>query len=576
MPKPNPAEIAAQETQSRIHECIDNGKSFLVEAGAGAGKTYSLIEALHHIITVRGRQLLRRRQQVACITYTNVARDEIEARTDSHPAILSSTIHAFCWSLLKGFQSALREELPDVHKWWTDALAEAGGIGQRSVGYDELGFRSISDTHAALHHDDVLRLTTRMLERPKFRRYVASLYPIILIDEYQDTDADVVEALKKHFLDSDAGPLMGFFGDHWQKIYGSGCGAITHERLEVIGKKANFRSVPTIVSCLNRMRPELPQDVTDPTSVGEVRIYHTNDWAGERQRGQHWAGDLPLEEGQKAVDGILASLSEEWDMAPRTTKILMLTHKALAARQGYRGIADVFPYSDSFLKKQDPHIAFFVDYLEPACEAFAAGKFGEMFAILGQRVPTMATHGEKAAWAKDMSDLIALRDVGKIGDVIEHLAHCYRPRLPEAVRQREETLRSTEEGSEDEPSSIARLRKLHGVAYSEVVALTRFIDEQTPFSTKHGVKGAEFENVVVIFGRGWSYYNFGQFLEWAALGVPGGKAEAYERNRNLFYVVCSRPRRRLVLFFTQLLSDRALETLGSWFGEDTIDQWTVE
>ncbi|MER5906319.1 hypothetical protein ABT150_40620 [Streptomyces mirabilis] len=34
-----------------------------------------------------------------------------------------------------------------------------------------------------------------------------------------------------------------------------------------------------------------------------------------------------------------------------------------------------------------------------------------------------------------------------------------------------------------------------------VVSVTRFIDEQTPFSTRCGVKGGEFENVVVTDDR---------------------------------------------------------------------------
>lgn len=30
---------------------------------------------------------------------------------------------------------------------------------------------------------------------------------------------------------------------------------------------------------------------------------------------------------------------------------------------------------------------------------------------------------------------------------------------------------------------------------------------------KHGVKDAEFENVLVVVGRGWNKYNFGKMLE---------------------------------------------------------------
>ncbi len=51
---------------------------------------------------------------------------------------------------------------------------------------------------------------------------------------------------------------------------------------------------------------------------------------------------------------------------------------------------------------------------------------------------------------------------------------------------------------------------LHGTPYSEVQALCRYLDGHSPFETKHGVKGAQFENVLVVVGRGWSKYNFGE------------------------------------------------------------------
>jgi len=113
---------------------------------------------------------------------------------------------------------------------------------------------------------------------------------------------------------------------------------------------------------------------------------------------------------------------------------------------------------------------------------------------------------------------------------------------------------------------------LRNISYQEVIALDRFIDEQTPFATKHGVKGAEFENVLVVFGRGWNQYNFGQFLEWASNPntVPSNKRDTYERNRNLFYVTVSRPKKRLAVLFTQELTNGALTMLKKWFGNGTI------
>ena len=89
----NPAEVAAQRALDEVFRCIWERKSFRLEAGAGAGKTYSLVKALQLIIEENGAELVRRNQRVACITYTNVATDEVTKRTDGHPAVQASTIH---------------------------------------------------------------------------------------------------------------------------------------------------------------------------------------------------------------------------------------------------------------------------------------------------------------------------------------------------------------------------------------------------------------------------------------------------------------------------------------------------
>ena len=570
----NPAEQAAEEALNNMYACIDKKKSFRLEAGAGAGKTYSLIKALKYLIGHQGGDLIRKHQQVACITFTNVACGEIESRTDRHPAIYSSTIHSFCWSIIKDFQPYLRKELPNIENW-VERLKEVGGIGTRSVGYDELGHRKVEDSHVSIHHDDVLTLTIKLMEHEKFRNLLAMHYPIIFIDEYQDTDKEFAESLKKHFIETGEGPLIGFFGDHWQKIYGSGCGKIEHPALEIIGKKANFRSVPVIVSALNRMRPELPQEVKDPNAKGYVALYHTNERMEKRRTGQHWDGDLPPDIAHGCLEALIKQLTaEEWDFSPDVTKILMLTHKVLAAKQGYCNIANVFSYADSYIKKEDIHIAFLVDIVEPVFIAYGNRHFGEMFSVLGNRTLAIRSHSDKVAWSKDMDRLLVLRDTSTIGEVLDHLQKSKRPRLPEAVERRAHELEQQGQVPKaDESSSITRLRELSGISYKEVSALARFINEQTPFVTKHGVKGAEFENVLVVFGRGWNHYNFNQFLEWAGnpATIPSDKIEAFERNRNLFYVVCSRPKKRLAMLFTQKLSDKALATLAGWFGSKAIN-----
>jgi DNA helicase-2/ATP-dependent DNA helicase PcrA len=446
-------------------------------------------------------------------------------------------------------------------------------LGDRSIEYS-LGHRSIRDRQVFLHHDDVLPLTIKLMENLKFRRLMTDRYPIILIDEYQDTDAAWVNAIKTHFLGQAGSPLFGFFGDHWQKIYGEGCGKLEHPAVKEIGKEANFRSVSAVVDCLNRMRPELPQFVEDPAAPGEVRIFHTNAWVGERQKGGHWGGDLPAEIGHAVLQRVKQTLVDGgWNMSPGQTKILMLTHRLLANEQGYASLPAVFRFNEAFAKKEHPHVAYFVDVLDPACDAYAGRRFGEMFEFLGSSVPFLRGHGDKGAWATSMDVLIKLRETGTVGQVLDHLRRTRRPRVPDAVDDRERELREfARSAGEPLPPALEEIEKLRDVSYREIIALRRYLDGFSPFETKHGVKGAEFENVLVVVGRGWNRYNFGEMLELANGGaVPAAKVDAFERNRNLFYVACSRPKRRLAVLFTQKLSAAGVQTLSTWFGQHAVE-----
>lgn len=565
----NPAEVAAQRALDEVFRCIRERRNFCLEAGAGAGKTYSLVKALQLIIEEHGVDLIRRHQRVACITYTNVATDEVTKRTDGHPAVQASTIHSFCWELCKSFQAVLRAEVGNIPQL-AEKIDEVGEIGTRRINYD-LGHRRVTDSEVLLHHDDVLKVMVALMENRKFRRVLAAKYPVVFIDEYQDTDAAFAESLIRHFVESGQGPLIGLFGDSWQKIYRTGAGLIDHANLQLIGKEANFRSVPAIVDVLNRIRPDLPQQVSDPAAVGSVRVYHSNGFTGNRQTGGHWGGDLPPEQAHRYLSALRDTLANAgWSFESGRTKILMLTHNVLAAEQHYSQIWDVFEYNDSLLKKEDPHIAFLADTVEPACAAFSAGKFGEMFSAIGRKAGNLSSLSEKQDWARDMQRLVDLRASGTIGEVIDLLTETRKPRLPDSVLRTERQLAEATREEVDASRTLTQIEKLRPLPYSELIALADFINDHTPFSTKHGVKGAEFENVLVVLGRGWNQYNWSQFLEWFPDRYPANKEDSYIRNRNLFYVACSRPKKNLALLFTQLISAGALTTLESWFGAENI------
>lgn len=62
-------EIEEMQVQKNITKHVDNFNSFRFNAGAGAGKTYALIETLKYV-TINKIAVTKSPQKVACITYT--------------------------------------------------------------------------------------------------------------------------------------------------------------------------------------------------------------------------------------------------------------------------------------------------------------------------------------------------------------------------------------------------------------------------------------------------------------------------------------------------------------------------
>src|SRR3546814_13267692 len=88
-------------------------------------------------------------------------------------------------------------------------------------------------------------------------------------------------------------------------------------------------------------------------------------------------------------------IGEGWDFAVERTKILMLSHSVIARRQGYPTIQQIYgQFNDAWLKKEDPHIKFLADQVEPACAAFQTQRYGEMFRCLDSGRPKTG----RASW----------------------------------------------------------------------------------------------------------------------------------------------------------------------------------
>ena len=90
---------------------LDSPKSFFLFAGAGSGKTRSLVTALKGLLDEYEKRLRLHGKSIGVITYTNAACDEIKRRLEFHPMVAVSTIHSFVWSLISGFDSDIKNWL---------------------------------------------------------------------------------------------------------------------------------------------------------------------------------------------------------------------------------------------------------------------------------------------------------------------------------------------------------------------------------------------------------------------------------------------------------------------------------
>lgn len=572
-PAENPALNAAQEAQRKINEALDAGHSFRLEAGAGAGKTYSLVAALKRLIAERGPALVQAGQKVACITYTEVARNEIAQEIEDHPAILVNTIHGFSWAFLRQFQKALRDLVGEMEDR-KEKVEQGGGVGSKPVDYN-LGFFGVDMDRVTLSHDDIPEMMAKLLQKEKFRRILSQQFPVIFIDEYQDTHRQFMGAITEHFLKPATGPLVGLFGDHWQTIYRSEY-ELAEYPIKEITKGSNFRSVPAVVDVLNKLRPELYQAVHDPEAKGEARLFHTNAYKGERTNDRHSKEDLPPDLARRTREGLTQRLQAEgWDLSK--TKVLMLTHNALAAELGYPNLAEVFSgRNDQFVKKEDPAIKFFAEVVEPICAAYGISRYGDMFRTFGSG-PAITKHEDKSCWRRDMDALQKLRADGTIGQVIDHLKRTRRPSPPDRILRRDEELRVLNgDPIPEDASALQRYSRLRDIPYREVVEVVKFIEKQTPFATQHSVKGAEFENVLVVLGGGWNHYNWPQLLELIETNALNAKnTKGFYRARNLFYVSISRPMTRLAVLATQTMPDTALAAVNRLFGKGNVEALNI-
>jgi DNA helicase II / ATP-dependent DNA helicase PcrA len=567
----------------------DGNRHFIVVAGAGSGKTTSLVKALAFVANSQGTRLRRMGQKIACITYTEVAVREIldDVGTDSLYHV--STIHSFLWEAIKPFQNDLREwvrgrlnekiqenedkinNVRTQQRTKDRALEENDRYRHQLQQVDQIrGFRygTGSDyTHGVLGHSDILKIGPDFVrEHALMKRIITRRYPVVFVDESQDTDPNFVAALRTVAEEVYEDFCIGFFGDPVQKIYMQGAGAIPIGRgWEKFEKPENFRCSQSVLRVINRIRAEddgLQQtrgrlEERDGALVpveGTARVLVMPDDERRPERlneARHWLA------AQDADEDWLADEDEE------TLRLVVLVHRVAADRLGFPNL-----YSALNDKSTETLSSGVVDgtawvlkpilsFLLPLITAHREGRSFDVMRLLRKHCPKLQDEAlvgaNTAAILNTLQEDIAVLD-GMLEDgeaTIGTVISCVREaglydldeRYLDLVEEYQDAAQVTDPAPENAPLRFMQC------AAQEVWGYRQYIEKLSPFATQHGVKGAEFRKVLVVIDDkegqlpGFSY---GKYLGLTPLSerdeanISAGRESVVDRTRRLFYVCCSR------------------------------------
>ncbi len=556
----------ALSTIEQIYQCIDSGESFVLDAGAGSGKTWSLIESLKYVLNKESDSFIRNNQKIVCITYTNVAKNEIIERLENNELVLVSTIHDFLWSCISKFKKELKtgllefidEKIAKVQADLDKSKSKSGITydknlekrGKLETGRDELiatkkttQYKNyFSYKNNIISHDEVIELSHRMFSSyPMIKKIVADSYPIIFVDEYQDTFPKVIDILLEYLL-HEKKILCGFFGDKMQKIYDTGVGEIQNKHgLARITKLENYRCSVSVINLLNKIRGDIEQ-----FPAGKNKNINGNCAFYQKPN-----PDFNLE------SFISDKLKPKFGLADdsHNLKVLYLTHRLIAKENGYEELYELVNKAgkaDALSKKEEDRCPF-IKFLYRIEKMISLYQDNKIQSLLKEFKFELNSFVGKKTLKRVLDELATIREKDIVQNVFKFV-------IEKKLLQKSQNINDFDLGNEDNKAYHDGLMKR---PYKEIAKASKVADEQTPFSTKHGTKGAEFDNVlVVIDDDAWRNYSFDKYFSGDTTNES-----TYNRTKNLFYVVCSRAKINLAILALSSLAESSKVKVEKLFGE---------
>jgi len=561
-------------------------------AGAGAGKTSSLVEALGRVRDHEGATLRRHGQRIACITFTKRAVEVIKARLGFDELYLVSTLHGFLWGQISTFHADIRQVLQESHipaliekakkndnggksknaqqarakvEWLRGQLAAIG-----SIQYFRYADTSFSDYEKGqIGHDDVIEIATYLFAKnATFRRITGLRFPYIFVDEAQDTSEGIIAGL--NLVCAGAGlPVIGYFGDPWQQIYDRSAGDFAPPVGGAIIKKAeNFRCSKSVIRLLNAYRGDVQQYAAGENSACEGTVEFLLVKAEEPAEPRKRYSEEQIGRALARMDAAV----EDWGWAGRSDVMrLFLARQMIARRLGFSDLNRLFTgdYASSHAKdafEEGEHFLLkpLLSTIYPLITAQNQGDDRKIINLLRSDSPAFAIDGLNAGKSlKLMIDrskalvgqLHALWSTETIGVILRFCidkkiilpSERLREQLDRAPRAEpfDEDLHSLDKGDWLADS-------LFQMTPGQVSRYADYLDNNTAYSTQHGVKGEEYEKVMVVYDdieAAWNNYSFTKTLTPLTAGEPTDRQRSI--SQKLAYVSFSRAKEDLrVLLFT--------------------------
>lgn len=596
------------EAFEEIKQLIIEKKSFVLEAGAGSGKTYTLIQTLNYLLQNQSDKLRYKNQKIVCITYTNVAKNQILERIENNPLVIVSTIHEFLWDCIKSFNKQLIIEFDNInsdrHNEKPDKVELINLLEKINVvEYDDWVFSDFENGKAG--HDDLIVLAKKMFENNELlTTIIANKYPYIFIDEYQDTAEDTVISLIDFLLERNKDKLIiGFYGDSYQKIYDTGVGSlqeyIDDKKIVLVTKQDNYRSSEEVIKLLNNIRDNIKQEIPDGIEVikGEVEFINCTNYherADKEKITDYEKSLIPIKNSN--YDLVKKELeSNGWNFGKESQdKILIIANSRVSQRGGFGELYKVYSKrygqlaNDKLLKRDHPITTLLVGTLdkktstereigiEHLIKFYKDKDYGNLISFLKKNsdVSTKLTvHTNKKEIMDKLEDLVKIRESKTIKDVLDFVDANGLVIFNKGVQKLVEKTKIdlAEISNDDEKNRIIKdvdfFNSLMVLQYDEVIKLFEHSQNENVFSTKHGTKGEEYRNVLVIIDdTSWKQkYNFQNFFNNSE-----EKPDRKLRTKNLFYVSCSRAKEKLVVLSLSKMEKPAMEVISNWFGNNNV------